>query len=205
MTLGLRADGTVLIAGAPDETTVREIAGLQDVVSIKYDMNIYAARKSDGTHVGSYDITDWEDVMQISPSEFGWLFRLMTDGTVRVDAQEDWMLEESSLGKQVDITDWTDIVFIEAGNGHVLGVRSDGTVVATGDNASKQGAVDDWTDIVAVSAGQCHSVGLKSDGTVVSCGSGVDGKRGVKNWTNIKQPSDREALLAAIRVDYITK
>jgi alpha-tubulin suppressor-like RCC1 family protein len=205
MTLGLRADGTVLIAGAPDESTEREIAGLQDVVGINYDMNIYSARKSDGTVVSNYNLADWEDVKQISTSEHGWLVRLMTDGTVRIDAQEDWMLEESSLGKQVDIAGWTDIVFISAGWGHILGVRSDGTVVATGDNASKQSAVDDWADIVAVSSGQTHSVGLKSDGTVVSCGSGVDSKRGIKNWTDIKLPADREKLLSSIRLDYITE
>ena len=53
-----------------------------------------------------------------------------------------------------------------------MGLRSDGTVVAAGENSKGQCDVGAWRDIVAVCAGVFHTVGLKSDGTVVAVGGG---------------------------------
>ena len=49
-------------------------------------------------------------------------------------------------------------------------MKSDGTVVAAGDNWLGQYDVSGWRDIVAVSAVGYHTVGLKSDGTDVATG-----------------------------------
>ena len=57
---------------------------------------------------------------------------------------------------------------IAAGLWHTVGLRSDGTVVATGWNGSGQCSVSGWKNIVAVAAGDWHTVGLRSDGTVVA-------------------------------------
>ena len=59
---------------------------------------------------------------------------------------------------------------LAAGYFHTVGICSDGTVVAAGDNEDGQCNVDSWTDIVAVAAGWTHTVGLRSDGTVVAVG-----------------------------------
>jgi len=48
-----------------------------------------------------------------------------------------------------------------------VGLKANGTVVATGWNAYHQSEVATWSDIVAVATGIYHSVGLKRDGTVV--------------------------------------
>lgn len=53
---------------------------------------------------------------------------------------------------------------ISAGSHHSLGLRSDGTVVAVGDNKDGQCAVEGWSDIVAISAEFNHSLGLKATG-----------------------------------------
>ena len=50
-------------------------------------------------------------------------------------------------------TDKSKIVAVSAGLYHTVGLTSDGTVVAVGDNDDNQCDVSDWTDIVAVSAG----------------------------------------------------
>ena len=68
---------------------------------------------------------------------------------------------------------------------HTVGLRSDGTVVATGDNEDGQCDVSGWTDIVAVAAGRHHTVGLRSDGTVVANGSNGGGQCDVSDWTDI--------------------
>ena len=70
---------------------------------------------------------------------------------------------------------------------HTVGLKSDGTVVAVGDNSAGQCDVGGWTDIVQVAAGLDHTVGLKSDGTVVAVGDNSCGQCNVGGWTDIIQ------------------
>ena len=74
---------------------------------------------------------------------------------------------------------------LAAGGRSTVGIRNDGTVVATGWNGSGQCDVDSWTDIVAVAAGSSHTVGLRNDGTVVATGDNGLGQCSVNSWTNI--------------------
>ncbi len=76
---------------------------------------------------------------------------------------------------------------VAAGNGHTVGLKSDGTVVATGTNRLGQLNVGSWTDIIQVAAGSTHTLGLKSDGTVVAVGGNSRGQLNVGSWTNIVQ------------------
>jgi methionine-rich copper-binding protein CopC len=55
---------------------------------------------------------------------------LLDDGTVRV-----W---GTASGNLLDANAWTDIVAIASGENHLLGIKSDGTVVAAGDDTSGQ-------------------------------------------------------------------
>lgn len=75
--------------------------------------------------------------------------------------------------------------FLIADGLNILGLKSDGTVVAVGDNNWGECDVDDWKDIVAVSAGGEHTVGLKSNGTVVAVGSNNYGQCDVSDWKDI--------------------
>jgi alpha-tubulin suppressor-like RCC1 family protein len=63
-----------------------------------------------------------------------------------------------------------------------VGLRSDGTAVATGYNGSGQCDVSGWHDLVAVSASWGHTVGLRSDGTAVATGRNDDGQCDVSGW-----------------------
>ncbi len=74
---------------------------------------------------------------------------------------------------------------LSAGGYHTVGLKSDGTVVAVGENSKGRCNVFDWEDIVAVSAGSYHTVGLKSDGTVVAVGYSKDGRCDVSDWEDI--------------------
>ena len=77
---------------------------------------------------------------------------------------------------------------LAAGYNYTVGLKADGTVVATkysGDEYCGQCDVSDWTDIVAVSAGDDHTVGLEADGTVVAVGENEKGQCDVGNWTDI--------------------
>ena len=79
-----------------------------------------------------------------------------------------------------------EIVAISVGSNHIVGLKSNGTVVAVGDKSYGQCDVNGWTDIVAISAGSRHTIGLRADGTVVAVGSNEFRQRDAKGWKNIK-------------------
>ena len=74
---------------------------------------------------------------------------------------------------------------VSAGAEHTAGLKSDGTVVVTGNNGSGQCDVSGWNNIVAISAGYYHTAGLKSDGTVMAAGSNGSEQCDVSGWKNI--------------------
>jgi hypothetical protein len=90
---------------------------------------------------------------------------------------------------------------IAAGTAHTVGLKSDGTVVAAGSNASGQCGVNDWEHIVQLAAGEDHTVGLKDDGTVVAAGSNTSGQCDVSNWTGIVQIAAGAAHTVGLRAD----
>ena len=69
---------------------------------------------------------------------------------------------------------------ISTGSVHTDDLKTDGTVVATGDHTTPHRA-----DIVAIHAGTYHTVGLRSDGTVVATGGNYSGQCDVSGWTDI--------------------
>jgi hypothetical protein len=76
---------------------------------------------------------------------------------------------------------------VAAGGYHSVGLRSNGTPVAAGNNYSGQCAVGDWENIIQVAAGEAHTVGLKNDGTVVAVGDNDYHQCEVSGWTGIVQ------------------
>src|SRR3954467_2232298 len=84
---------------------------------------------------------------------------------------------------------------IAAGRRHTIGLKSDGSVIAVGDNKNGQCNVSGWLDIVAVAAGNvhmatntgsAHTIGLRSDGTVAAVGWNKHGQCDVNDWCDIE-------------------
>lgn len=88
-----------------------------------------------------------------------------------------------------------------AKDSHTIGVRTDGTVVAVGDNGEGQCNVESWDHIVAVAMSMRHTVGLREDGTVVAVGYNGDGQCNVVNWTNIAAVAASDTHTVGLRVD----
>ena len=107
-------------------------------------------------------------------------------GTIRnhKDAQKLWMALSSDT--------------IAVGDNHTVGLKSDGTVVATGDNDDRQCNVSSWTDIVAIAAGPGHTVGLKSGGTVVAVGRNGSNQCNVHGWKDIVAVSASRVASATV-------
>ncbi len=108
----------------------------------------------------------------------------------------DWSTTDKHSPVQVGTSmDW---VAVTAGGWHALGIKSDGTLWAWGNNQSGQlGTTTDKhspvqvgtsTDWVAVSAGGPHTLGLKSDGTLWAWGYNNYGQLGDGSTTNSSSP-----------------
>lgn len=123
---------------------------------------------------------------------YGNVVAIQDDGTVK------------ALDKRCDTSAWENVIQVYAGSNHVLGLKADGTVYATGDNKYGQCNVEKWMDIVMVAAGNKSSYGLKKDGTIVSTTRRTTKKSGAwKKWANIVwiDVSDEDDSLYAIDRD----
>ncbi len=90
---------------------------------------------------------------------------------------------------------------VAAGGYHTVGLKADGTVVATGLDDDGQCEVDDWEYMVQIAAGEYHTVGLKSDGTVVAVGSNASGQLAVGDWEDIVQVAAGDSHTVALKSD----
>ena len=84
---------------------------------------------------------------------------------------------------------------------HTVGLRTDGTVIATGLKENGQCDLGSWTDIIAVSAGGYHTLGLKTDRTVVAAGLVDDGQCEVDDWTDIVAVSAVFSFSVGLKMD----
>ena len=182
-TVGLKVDGTVVVAGGWNANGECEVNGWKDIMAISAGDDHTVGLKVDGTVVavglnedGQCNVSNWKDIVAISAGSFHTV-GLKADGTVVA-------VGENENG-QCNVSDWKDIVAISAGYAHTVGLRADGTVEAVGRNRGGQCDVSDWKDIVAISAGMYYTVGLKADGTVVAVGSNKQGQCDVNDWTDI--------------------
>lgn len=117
---------------------------------------------------GQRNVGDWKDIVAIAT---GWRHTvgLNSAGNVLITGYG----SSGQLNQmQLDREDWKGIIAIAAGggnnvgNGHTVGLRKDGKVVAVGDNTFNQCDVDQWENIVAIAAGDWFTMGLDKDGQI---------------------------------------
>ena len=79
---------------------------------------------------------------------------------------------------------------ISAGNARNVALKSDGTVVAWGQNSLGQCDVPSGlSGVIAIAGGGAHSLALKQDRTVVAWGEGGPGQSGWPNYGQAAVPS----------------
>lgn len=83
----------------------------------------------------------------------------------------------------LEIMDHGKLVAIDAGSGHCVGLKPDGTAVASG--VGDECDVWLWTDLCWICAGEDHTVGLKKDGTVLATGNNTHGQCNVSHWRDV--------------------
>ncbi len=187
--LALKSDGTILAWGNDgngqlgDGGTIANtsqispvpVSNTTGVVAVSAGSNFSLALKSDGT------ILAWgsDDKGQLG------------NGT-----------NSTNQASPVPVSNATGIVAVSAGGSHSLALKSNGTILAWGDDGNGQlgdggtnntnqtspVSVLDATGIVAVSAGGSHSLALKSDGTILAWGNDDNGQLG-NGGSNLSQTS----------------
>ncbi len=228
-TVGVKTDGTVRVVGNRRYFDNFDVDYWTGIVSVSVGNYYTVGLTKDGTmrYAGDYECIDaqyWEDIVAISSGPHH-VVGLKDDGTVVVVREiEDKSSEENkwtdivavsagtdhTVGLKVDgtvvstqkdsgVEKWEDIVFVSAGF-CTAGIKSDGTVVATGDSdVSKE--VEQWTDIVSVSVGDSHIVGLKKDGTVVAAGNNDENQCNVQKWSGIVAVSSGAYHTVGLKAD----
>lgn len=187
-TVGLRADGSVVATGS-NENGQCNVSGLTDIISIvAFDFSTFAL-KSNGTVItiedpstveltGCVDVTDksygynWKNVSSLIKNDGFYALALSLDGTLFCN------------GSKKNLSNWKGIVSASS-NLHIVGLKSNGTVVATGSNDYGECDTQGWRNIVEVAAGFGYTIGLKVDGTVVAVGKNDNGQCDVNEWTDI--------------------
>ena len=154
--LGLTQDGEILCAG--DNTYGQcDMDALMDKARAAVEEEAANADK----------------IVSIAASTFN-TFVAYGDGTV------------AAVGSTFDsLKDWQGIQQIAAGYKHLVGLKKDGTVVASSAGYQGQNDVSSWEGIVSIAAAGYHTVGLKADGTVVATGDNKHGQCDVSSWRNV--------------------
>lgn len=102
---------------------------------------------------------------------------LEKDGTVTTQGSDKY--------GQCNVSDWADMVDIDAGYYHTVGLKKDGTVVSVGQNKAGECEVSGWTDIVDIAAMAYGTAALRADGTVVAVGDNTHRACDVSQWQEI--------------------
>ena len=199
-TVGIRSDGTVVVAGKISSWGGRyDVDSWTDIVTVAAGDYHIVGLRSDGTVVatgendeGQCNVGSWTDIVAVAAG-YAHTVGLHSDGTV--------VATGANNKGQCDVDSWSNVVAVAAGFHNTVGLRSDGTVVATGSNYFGECAVGSWSDVVAVAAGYLHTVGLRSDGTVVATGWSEYGQCAVDNWTDIVAVATRSNHTVGLRSD----
>ena len=125
------------------------------------------------------------------------LVALCSNGTV---VSVDGRLVHNEYGEN-NVAQWSDVVSICADSFLTFGVRSNGTVLATGRDVYGECKVSGWNNISKVFSGFSHTVGLRTDGTVVAVGNNESGQCNVDSWTNIVDIETTSSITIGLRSD----
>ena len=211
--IGYRRDGTLNIVYKNERKhdwldDLYRTSKCRDVVKfIKYHTNALYITK-DGSvmwiiepknYSVNYDIeckvASWKGIKDIQAHDYqvAFIIGLKNDGTVESAGTNDH--------GQCNTNSWRDIIQIAIGKGtwsdykaekytpveygHTIGLKKDGTVVATGANFYGQCNVENWKSVIFIATNERHTVGLRADGTVVATGETYSGACDVEDWSDI--------------------
>ncbi len=97
------------------------------------------------------------------------------------------------------------LISVAAGDGHSVGLRYNGTVIAVGNNTSGQMNVLNWENIVRIDARCDNTVGLRRDGRVVIAGDDRYGQSAAASWENVADVAVGDYHVVGLTRDGVVK
>lgn len=178
ITAGLRADGTVVCTSyyAGVQTALSAWRNVVKLAGTSTSVKIFVGLKNDNTllvyasgyeqYVPSFTNSNFIDII---PGYAG-VFALKADGTVVFFGKAG---AYNGGYTTIDVSSWTKIKEIRTSRNHAVGLRTDGTVVATGLNTSGQCDVSDYTDVVDIAVTNTTTLLKLASGKIVIVGAAV--------------------------------
>lgn len=181
LAIGLKKDGTVVVAGSiPDYPDYYIDTSLwNNIIAVSSGQQYIVGLQSNGTLVaqghngdGQLNIngSEWSNIVAIS---CGWRHTVGLDSNGKIHITG--FQSESQINNIKNNKDkWHDIVTVSAAGGsdessghnaYTAALKQDGKVITTLPTEI-QNRIDDWNDIIAISAGDFYLVGLNSKGDV---------------------------------------
>ena len=158
-TINIRAKDLELRGHGLTPRLKNELLSLNNVVDIACTRTAVAALKTDGTvYVGQHN---QDEGRYVNPDAMIWALN--------------------------DAAYWTDIVAIDCGEHHIVGLKADGTVVAAGDNSHGQCDVMGWNNISSIYANSSETFAIRKDGSVLATGL-------VENFSEIRKMENVKSL-----------
>lgn len=204
-TVGLKRDGTVVAAGS-NESGQCLVAEWTDIVMIACTDYDTIGLRRDGTlvHTGYHaypELAGWSGIVSIGGGSYALVAltetgqALSTHASSRDERLSGALTLDASTGYAVGLMEngtvllggeplpgWSEAVAVAAGSTGVLGIASDGKVLAHWFRARDALDFSDIADAAAVAAGGTHSAVLRSDGSVVARGGNDYGECSTADW-----------------------
>ncbi len=192
--VGVKSDGTVQVAGYPFNGYTGGFANWEDVVAVSVGQRYCLGLTGAGTVLSAtYDLAyfedhiaptgQWTNVTDISAKGYH-VAACHADGTVSVTGP----LQYSNLDL---VDDWIDVIAVETLSKTTIGLKSDGTCLATGETSNNYSLVQNvgaWIGVTSISGHGYAAFGLTTEGTVIHAGQ-VSSLYGtpVTQWADILQ------------------
>ena len=113
--------------------------------------------------VGTREFEKWSDIQSIYSG-------VDAVGAIKKDGTAIFSNTRFNDYGQKNVSAWTNLTQLALSEYHTVGLREDGTVVATGNNHSGQCEVEDWKDIVYISVGESCTLGISKEGRLLVAG-----------------------------------
>lgn len=215
ITAGLKADGTVLVSSDGSERVLKALQWKEIVAvsvggsSYGYNDGMVVGLKKDGTVVTTGnvpEISEWKNIVKIFAGR-NCVIGLKNDGAVIAALDKDaYDRTKEGVKKHIlnnlNSLDSKNLSTISIDEQHVVGLKSDGTLIAIGCDAEEYG-IYEWKDLIAVSTVHYwdgvanlrkdlteiydfRAVAVKTDGTVIATEeSNGKGENNVWGWTDV--------------------
>ncbi len=174
--VGINSDGVVFAVGDDNYhqvSSVEGISGAKKVTAspthtvITYESNVFEAYGNNNK--GQLGVKYWRNILQVVACE-GFTLGLSEEGYLLYAGYSPY-IENMSV-----VSQWYDIVAIDASADHIVAVDNNGKVYAAGNNSYAQSTVGSMTQVGRIAAGGEHTVGINFDGTISAAGRNNDSR-----------------------------